>query len=118
MSLDQMPNQNEIALEQLKARSMNLRGIYLAGTDTKLDDIVSSMNSGTYNENGGVIVYKLGDEVFATPSSRGGELVQTAGLMLDEKVGVPNLNDGEVWEKDEVKRNGLSGFQDWKKLSE
>lgn len=108
-------------LELLKGESMPLGSLFLAGYEKANGDKGMNLNDlelqpGTYAENGGVIIYadKQGEK-YATPTTgESRELLQQLE-MAEVSMGVPALNNGEVW-GDANRREGMPSWHQWKDL--
>ena len=116
------PEQEKDPLALTKADSLDLTHLGLAGrggTDTSMNLNELKMTPGTWNENQGVIIYADNQgKKFAVPGSeRARREFVSMGMMKDESVGVPHLNDAEVWGSEE-RREGMETFHHWKELAE
>lgn len=117
-----LENQNEMpAAEKRESadaiileNALKFNELYVKGTN---EIIKFDIQSGTYNENQGVIIGNIDGQVFALPSSPASmELIQQAELRHNEGAAVPNLNDAEYMWGSESEREGNSIFQKWKSL--
>lgn len=117
-------NPREQALDSLKTQlsenALNISQLYLHGYPDKenrgWEFLKDTLRPGTYNENGGVIVFATNEGRYAVPSnSHVKDLLLLAEFQKDESVAVPSLNDGNMWGT-EAERRTNSGFQEWQKL--
>jgi UDP-N-acetyl-D-mannosaminuronic acid transferase (WecB/TagA/CpsF family) len=116
-------NPREQALELLKGQlsenALNLSGLYLRGAvegNRDVGELAKSIQPGTYNENNGTVIFATTEGVYAIPSnSHLKDLLTQAEFQNDKSIGVPWLNDGNMWGT-EAERLSNSGFQDWKRL--
>lgn len=123
MSIEQI-GQREQALQILKQslseHALSLEGLYLKGAVETNRDVGSysrGIKPGTYNENNGVVVFATTEGAYAIPANSGlYELLQQAEFEKDKSIGVPWLNDGNMWGA-EAERQSNSGFQQWSKLA-
>lgn len=75
---------------------MDMTNIYIPGVDGKLS--AENVKPGTYNENQGVIIANIEGKIIAIPSNeKTSEWLSGSDLMLDESIGIPNLNQKETW---------------------
>lgn len=107
--------------ELLKGESMPLGSLFLSGYEKANGDKGMNMNDlelqpETYAENGGVIIYedKQGEK-YATPATRESRELLRNLEMTEVSIGVPALNNGEVW-GDADRRENMPSWQQWKDL--
>ena len=111
-------SKQEIAVEALKeGGSLNLTSIYLEGLGDSAESL--PMKPLTWNENAGVMVVADSEgKRFAIPvTEQSRDILFKSGLEKDGTVGVPNLNEGNTWNKDDVKREENSGFRKWRAIA-
>ncbi|GEM_PF-3061560 len=111
-------SKQEIAVQALKeGGSLSLTSLFLEGLGYTADKL--PMKPLTWNENAGVIVVADSEgKRFAIPSSeQSRDALSKSGLEKDESVGVPNLNEANMWNKNEAVREQNSGFQRWRSLA-
>jgi|CXWL01.1.fsa_nt_gi hypothetical protein len=108
-------SENQASLEILKSSAMNINGLALADGKV-LDDL--EIAPGTYNENQEVIVFAIGDQKYAMPAnSQARSYLEQAQFRKEESVGVPHLNDADVWGTPE-RRGQMESFKEWLSLSQ
>lgn len=105
---------------QLPESALNISSLYLVGApeaDKKQDGLKDELQPGQYAEQNGVVVFATAEARYAVPAtSHMTELLKQAEFQLNESVGVPQLNNAEMWGP-ENQRVGNSGFQKWQQLS-
>jgi hypothetical protein len=110
----------EILKQNLSEHALSLEGLYLRGAVEENRDVGSrskDIKPGTYNENNGVVVFATTEGAYAIPSTSSlYELLTQAGFEKDQSIGVPWLNDGNMWGP-EAERQSNSGFQKWLELA-
>jgi hypothetical protein len=102
----------EQAFEALIEKSFSLRSLSLKGSNVESDN--AHIANGSYNVNQGVILIKSNDSYYALPETRETiEILQNDSRIKDERMGVPYLNDREMW----TNPDGES-FKEWKQMVE
>ncbi|MEK9194967.1 MAG: hypothetical protein AAB975_01210 [Patescibacteria group bacterium] len=114
--------QGESVADKLKEEALDLAHIGLIGTRETSGNEIPKMRPETWNENDGVIVFSdKGSRVYAIPASEWARDLlmhdKDGAMKKDENVGVPHLNNAEVW-GDEARREGMNSFREWQKLAE
>lgn len=116
MSLEKEKNNESSGLEDLKYVAVKLDNVKLAGLPdfNGFDDAPT----GAWNEANGVILFKTEEgETFATPAnSKTRESINNSCLAYTESLGVPNLNNLDVW-GDEERRSQMESVNEWMELS-
>lgn len=104
------------ALESLNAGSLSIENLYLPGSGETIDAKTAAKPL-TFNENAGNIVYADAEgrrhALPATNETR--EMLARNGFQQDPSVGVPWLNQEQVWGKGKEQN---SSFQRWHALAE
>ncbi|MES2224338.1 MAG: hypothetical protein V4469_05415 [Patescibacteria group bacterium] len=117
------PTPQEQALEllknQLSESALNISGLYFAGASgaDRTQDQLKELKPGQYAEQNNVVIFATAEGRYAVPTtSHMTELIKQAEFQLNESVGVPQLNNVDMWGP-ENQRAGNSGFQKWQQLS-
>ncbi len=101
----------ETALSTIKNHGLTLTGLYIKGLNKTLT--AEDIKSGTYNDINGVILANIAGEIIALPSNDSTKKwTEQSGLLYDENVSVPHLNEADIWGNEE-ERNQNSGFKQW-----
>ena len=109
--------QEKESVRLLKRDSMVLEALYFAGI--KLSSLDVKIRPGTWNANQGVIVFAdLHGRKYAVPDfERTRKLLYESNMGQDESIGVPHLNNLEIWGNEE-RRQGMTSLEEWMRLLE
>lgn len=109
-------------LSILKKESLGLSGVGIVQREGGKEIIKPDeqrINPNTWNENDGVILFTDGKgEKYVLPDSDEARktLSEDETMKKDEGIGVPHLQDKEVWGSEE-RRNSMSSYREWEKLA-
>jgi len=82
---------DDIALKRFDSRDGGMKTV-------DLNHDLASVRNGSYNSNQGVMLIKYNDRFFALPDSADSmKILQEANFQQDGTMGVPNINNKELW---------------------
>lgn len=108
----------ELSQKAIRESGLNVNDLFLRGVGENGVYInPESIKAGTYNEQNGVILANIAGEIIALPSNeRTHKIIEDSELLLDESVGVPNINNAEVW-GDASQRAQSPSYMRWLELN-
>lgn len=110
---------NVKSLEELKQGAVALSGSHLNSLGSTIDS-ATDYPANSWNEHNGVMIFTDGEGgIFASPITDRlrDSMYASPDLKKDESIGVPNLNESEVWHKDAAQADLIDTFTKWKGLA-